>query len=198
MRSSKAQVLGVFCPMVALTVSLVTSSSSAIAATQTWTVSPGGPVSITGKSFRFTDPKTGTVNTCSMKADGSLKHGSGLSGTKIGSIKTAHFNKCFLLGITYTASHTPWDLNAKSYDASTHVTHGTISGIDLSFSGAGCVGQIDGTAAAADDGVLPVAYTNSTGKLAIGRGAICTTTRSAAASAYSRAATPSPSLARRP
>lgn len=105
-----------------------------------------------------------------MKADGSLKHGSGLSGTKIGSIKTAHFNKCFLLGITYTASHTPWDLNAKSYDASTHVTHGTISGIDLSFSGAGCVGQIDGTAAAADDGVLPVAYTNSTGKLAIGRG----------------------------
>jgi hypothetical protein len=144
--------------------SLATSSPLAIAATKTWTVSPGGSISITGTNYglRFKDTKTGTALTCPTKIGGNLKHGSGLSGRKVGSIKTAK-SGCYTLAITYTASHPPWYLNAKDYDASTGVTHGSISGIHLRVSGTGCAGQIDGTAADADDGVLPVTYTNSTG-----------------------------------
>jgi hypothetical protein len=58
-------------------------------AAATWTVRPGGPVSLTLTSGRLDvrDTSTGTVLSCtSSHLGGTLKHGGGLPGTGIGSV----------------------------------------------------------------------------------------------------------------
>jgi hypothetical protein len=146
------------------------SAAPAFAAT-TWTVSPGG--AITGKSGTTTlkDTTTGNSQTCeSSSTSGTLKSGSGLSGTDLGSITALSFKTCTgPLGVTftYTSNDLPWHLNAVSYDSSTGVTTGTITGIDLTLSGPSCSADVDGTSADSHTGKVNTTYTNSTGKLKV-------------------------------
>lgn len=156
----------------ALAGTLALSASAAGAATSTrvaatWTVKPGG--AITGKAGTTTlkDTKTGSVLTCtSSSAKGTVKTGSGLSGTGIASITGLTFSNCTgPLGLQFMVktTHLPWKLNAKSYSGG--VTTGTITGIHAILTGPSCSAVVDGTGASANNGSVTAKYSNSTGKL---------------------------------
>lgn len=125
----------------ALTVGLSVTASGA-ATTTTWTVKPGGSVSGVARNVTMTDTATGSVLTCkTMTAKGTAKPGKGLPGAGIAKITSVTFTSCVgpdSLKFTVTAGHLPWELNAKSYNASTGVTKGTITGAVASLSGNGC------------------------------------------------------------
>jgi hypothetical protein len=143
------------------------SATSALAAI-TWSVSPGG--SITGKAgtTKVTDTTSGLTVTCtSSTTAGSLKSGTGLKGAGIGTVTSLDFKGCTVDGQTLSLSSgtVSWPVNAKSYKSG--VTHGTISGIHFVISSSICNAVIDGTSGTADNGMVKITYTNSTGKLKI-------------------------------
>jgi hypothetical protein len=143
--------------------------TSAVAAT-TWTVRPGGAISLKSGGLTLTDTTTGAMITCtSAGMSGTLKGGSGLSGTGIGSITAVGITGCNPAGITFTVTATglPWHVNFSSYNA----TNGVVTGrfrhvqIKLKLSAPRCSAVIDGTSGTADDGIVKFTYTNSTAKL---------------------------------
>jgi hypothetical protein len=139
-------------------------------AANTWTVKPGGAGAGSSSNVALTDTKTGNPlpTTCDAELKITLKSGSGLPGTSVGSVTSAAFSSClWVLGLmpTMTASHLPWHLNAQSYDSSTGTTTGTITGIHLSITGPSCSTVVDGTSANADDGQINFHYANGTHKL---------------------------------
>ena len=146
----------------------ILGAPTALAATA-WTVRPGGPVSMKSGRLVLTDTTTGAALTCPPSAlSGTLKSGSGLSGTGIGSITAVHSLFCPTpLGPSYTltARGLPWRLNVLSYNATTGVARGSLSHIQIAFSGTGCTAVIDGTSSTAGDGTMKVRYANSTGRL---------------------------------
>jgi hypothetical protein len=133
----------------------------------TWSVSPGGSVTASG-SAQVKDTTTGTIAKCtSLELDATLASGSGLPGAGIGSITSGSFTGCTIatISVSVASNGFPWQLNATSYNSSTGVTTGTITGIDLVATAPGCSATLDGTAAGADNGKIKVTYTNSTGVL---------------------------------
>jgi hypothetical protein len=146
------------------------SAAPAFAAT-TWTVTPGG--AITGKSgvTTFKDTKTGNSAGCeSSSTSATLKKGSGLTGTGLGSVSRLSFTSCTgPLGTPFTVTphDLPWKLNALSYNKTTGVTTGSITGMDATLSGPSCSADGDGTGAGLHNGKVLVQYTNSTGKLKV-------------------------------
>lgn len=144
---------------------LGTTAAMASSVNATWTVSPGGSVKASG-SGQVKDTKTGTVAKCkSIKMSGTAKHGKGLSGADIATIKSGSFTGCTIATVSVkVASHgLPWKLNAVSYKNG--VTTGTITGVDLKASAPGCTATLDGTKAGADNGKITATYSNSTGVL---------------------------------
>jgi hypothetical protein len=103
-----------------------------VLAAATWTVRPGGSVSLTSGLLDVRDPATGTVLSCSPShISGTLKHGGGLSGTGIGTVTSGVSTKCngpLGLPFTLTATDLPWKVNLTSYDATTGVAAGNLSG----------------------------------------------------------------------
>jgi hypothetical protein len=146
----------------------------AVAAT-TWTVQPGGAITATSGRFTFKDTRTGTVLTCfSATASGTLKHGSALPGSRVGSLSAVGFTNCTGPGIsdsdlllTLQATDLPWHVNLSSYNAATGVVTGAISHIQIMMLGNGCNAVIDGTSGTASDGWVPFTYTDSTGRLTV-------------------------------
>jgi hypothetical protein len=146
------------------------SAGPALAAT-TWTVKPGGAVTGTSGTTTLKDTKTGNSLTCkSSSTKATLKKGSGLAGAGIGSITSVTFTTCtgpLMLTFTVKSNDLPWKLNAVSYNKTTGVTTGTITGIDATLTGPSCSATVDGTAAGKHNGMVTGTYTNSTGKLAV-------------------------------
>ena len=103
--------------------------------------------------------------TCkTFTASGTAKSGSGLPGKGIASIAKVAFNTCtgpLGLSFTVTAAHLPWSLNANSYNASTGVTKGVITGAHATLSGSGCSAVVDGSSATGNNGTVAGTYTNS-------------------------------------
>jgi hypothetical protein len=154
----------------ALTVGL-TAAPSFATAKATWTVSPGGTIAVSG-SAQVKDTKTGTIAKCtSLTLGGTLKHGSGLAGASIGTIKTASFSGCTIGAIAVTvaigAGSLPWEVNALSYNATTGTTTGSLEDIDLRASTTGCTAALDGTALGSNNGLTKFTYKNSTGVLSL-------------------------------
>jgi len=155
----------------ALTGVLGLSAGSAIAAINgvaaTWTVKPGGAITAKAGTTTLKDTNTGSTLTCaSSSGKGSVKSGSGLSGTGIGKISSLSFSSCTgPLGLTFTVhtSDFPWHLNALSF--SSGVTTGTITGIHATLSGPSCSAVVDGTGPTANNGRVTAKYSNGTGKL---------------------------------
>jgi hypothetical protein len=147
---------------VALGLGSTTAMASTIAAT--WTVKPGWAVTASG-SGQVKDTKTGTVAKCtSIKiSKATLKKGSGLSGTGIGTISASSFSGCTIatIAVTVTTKDLPWKLNAVSYNATTGVTTGTLTRVQLLATAPGCSATLEGTTAT--NGKIKVTYTNSTG-----------------------------------
>ena len=150
-------------------------ATTAMAATATtWTVTPGGAVTGSAGKTTLKDTNTSQVLTCASSAtQATLKKGSGLSGTALGSITSATFTTCkgpggLAFTVTTSASTTtPWKLNASSFSGG--VTHGTITGIKASLSGSGCSATVGGTTATST-GKVTGTYTNSTGILKVSGG----------------------------
>jgi hypothetical protein len=145
--------------------------SAAPAVAATWTVKPGGSVAATSGKATLTDTHSGVSLSCaSSKGAGTVKSGSGLSGTGIGSITSLAFTSCTgPAGLTFTVtnSHFPWSLNAVSFNSTSGVTTGTLTGIHATLTGPSCSAVVDGTGATADNGMVSVTYTNSTGALKV-------------------------------
>lgn len=145
-------------------------ATAAFAAT-TWTIKPGGAVTAKATNAPFTDTKTGTKTTCSsMTASGTLKTGSGLSGSGAGSISAFTFTHCTgPLGLTarvtfsLTATGLPWHINFASFGNG--VVTGSISHMRIRLAGPSCSAVIDGTGATAGDGHVKFSYSNGTGHL---------------------------------
>jgi hypothetical protein len=147
------------------------SAGTALAVNATWTVKPGGNISFSGsaKVTDQTNPNHTQANCSSVKMSGTVKSGSGLSGTGIGTLTSASFSNCKIatLGVKVAVHGLPWKLNATSFNKTTGVTTGTISGIDLVATGPGCKATLDGTGAGKNNGVTKITYTNSSGKITL-------------------------------
>lgn len=139
-------------------------------AVATWTVTAGTAaaghaVAIKGTTtgpapqITFVDTTTNTTLTCaSGTAPGSTTTGSGRSGTAIGTINGP--------GTTWTGCTGPlgialnpkgvgtWNINARTYNAGTGTTTGTITGANARVTGNGCAFTVKGS--------VPITYKNST------------------------------------
>jgi hypothetical protein len=146
-------------------------AAPALAAT-TWTIQPGGAITATSGTVALKDHKTGTVFVCrgSSTASGTLRHGSGLPGSRVGSLSAVGIPRCIAGGglqLIPQATDLPWHVNLSSYDAATGVVTGTVSHLQISMSFAGCSAVIDGTSGTASDGLVRFTYTDSTGRLTV-------------------------------
>jgi hypothetical protein len=144
------------------------AAAPALAAT-TWTIRPGGAITAKSGEVAVKDPKTGTVLTCvSSTASGTLKTGSGLPGSHVGSLSAVSVTACSgALLFHLQAAGLPWHANLSSYNAAKGATLGTLSHLHLTLSGNGCNAMIDGTSATADDGRVTFRYADSTGQLKV-------------------------------
>jgi hypothetical protein len=151
------------------------SATPSLASSTTWEVSPGGSMAGTGDqhAYGFLDTTIGSEYACaSSSLSGSLKSGTGLSGTDIGTIKAFTFGGCqgplnFSFPTTFSAL--PYQVNATSYDAATGTTTATITGLHATMSANGCDFTIDGTSSTADDGSVTIKYINKNHNLTIGK-----------------------------
>ena len=125
----------------------LTVAPSSAAAQATWTVSPGG--SFTGHADNpglVTD--SGTHSCTSADVAGSVKSGSGLSGTGIGQLNTMSFTGCSALGlsVTITASDTPYAIDVTGVDATDpDRVNGEVVGVKAHVSGFACSADFTGT-----------------------------------------------------
>lgn len=159
----------------ALTSALGLVGSASASTTGTWTVSgfpEPSPSTVTGTSTNtvLTDPSTGTQLKCAT-ATVTVKgtNGSGQSGTPLATVVGATWSNCSgPLGITFavTAQNLPWNLNAASYNSTTGVTTGSITGIEAHISGVGCTADFRGVSATVPATVNGT-YTNSSHKLTV-------------------------------
>jgi hypothetical protein len=142
----------------------------AAAVNATWSVSPGGKITAKAGKTTLTDSSTGSVLSCkSSTGGGTLKSGTGLSGTGLGSITSLSFTTCTgPLNLTFTVATSgfPYKLNATSYNSTTGVTTGKITGIKATLSGPSCTATVAGTTATTA-GTVKATYTNSTNKLKV-------------------------------
>lgn len=151
-------------------VAAIAGVTTVLAAT-TWTVRPGGAVSLKSGRFMLKDTRDGLSLNCQSSAlGGTLKSGSGLPGTAIGSVTAVTITFCsvpFGFGFTLRASDLPWHLNFSSYDATTGVVTGRISHLQLTLTlpGGICTAVIDGTSGTASDGIVKFTYTNKAARL---------------------------------
>lgn len=156
---------------VALSLGLSAATAQATSAT-TWTVNPGGAYSVSG-NVQLKDAKTGTVTKCTtVKLSGTLKSGSGLSGTSIGTIAKASFSGCTLgpTKITVTAKGLPWRVDAKGYDPSRTASVTVWLGWAwwwwlIVF--AGCTADVHGTTTR--NGYTYLSYSDQSGAIALGQ-----------------------------
>lgn len=142
----------------------------ALAVAITFTIKPGGAITAKAGTTTLKDTNTGSVLTCtSSSSSGTLKSGSGISGTNLGSISKLSFSNCTgPLGLTFTVTnkHFPWKLSGTSYNATSGVTTGFISGIESQLTGPSCSAFVAGPTATTP-GKVKVTYTNGTGKLKV-------------------------------
>ena len=139
-------------------------------AATTWTVSPGGSAAATATpgTITLTDTSTGAVGTCaSSTATGTVKKGSGLSGHDIGTVTAAAFGSCAALGsvpLTVTSKGLPWRISVTSYNPTTEVVRGTVSGVSVALTGS-CQAVVNGSGGPAADGAISAVYNDRIGQL---------------------------------
>jgi hypothetical protein len=168
MRISAAACLAVM--MLAGTATQASSATQARAAeSAAWTVTPGGAAVANSGVIEVTDTTTNRAGVCSSsQVHGTVKAGSGLSGTGIGSVTATLFRACAgpaRVPFTVTGSGLPWQISFTSYDRATGVVRGTVSHIRVIVTGKFCSAVVNGTSSTTGDGVVSATYTDSTGVL---------------------------------
>ena len=170
MSNRYARILAAGCAAV-LTATL--AAAPALAA-GTWTIHPGGAITATSGKVVFTDIRDGrlfsTFACQSATASGAVKRGSGLPGSRAGSLSAVGFSSCSSPGGPRFApqpADLPWHVNLSSYDAATGVVTGTVTHIQIPVSGNGCTFVIASTSGTASDGRVRFTYTDSTAQLTV-------------------------------
>lgn len=147
------------------------AAAPAFATAATWTVKPGGATTGTAGKTVITDKTAGQSVTCtSSVAKGPLKTGSGLVGAGLGTIASLAFKGCSILGQTPSITIIgKMPLNGISYNATTKIASMTITKIHgtITVSSLSCSATIDGTGAAAHNGMVKATFSNGTDTLKV-------------------------------
>jgi hypothetical protein len=138
----------------------------------TWSVSESADTGGSSKGV-LTDRTTGSKIKCYAQFDYLFAQKMGLP-SDIATLNFVTFSNCTLPGgaaITLTTSTAKLPMLALSFNSRRNlgVTSGEFTGLDISLSGAGCSGVLDGTAAGANDGTVPYLYYNNPNLLTTGR-----------------------------
>jgi hypothetical protein len=147
-----------------------TAGATIALAAATWTVRPGGAISLKSGDLTVRDTRTGTTVICASSVlKGTLTGGTGLPGAGIGSVTAADITPCGSLGsFRVTAGGLPWHVNFSSYNATTGVVTGSVSRLRITVSGGGspdCHAPISGPGGTG--GVVKFTYADSTGRLTV-------------------------------
>ena len=149
----------------------VTGGAATSLAAATWTIRPGGPVSLKSGTFTLKDTKTGTMITCSSaRMSGTLNSGGGLPGTGIGYLTAASITQCGSpYSVTVTATGLPWHVNFSFYNATKRVVTGSVSHVQIQIKSPelSCHAVVNGTSATAGDGRVVFRYADGTGQLKV-------------------------------
>jgi hypothetical protein len=125
----------------------LTVAPSSAAAQATWTVTPGGSFTAHADNPAVVTD-SGTHYCTSADGTGSVKSGSGLSGTGIGQINSLSFADCRASGmsITITTSGLPYAINVTGVNATNpNRVNGEVVGVRAHVSGFGCRADFTGT-----------------------------------------------------
>ncbi|MEU0368750.1 hypothetical protein ABZ070_00525 [Streptomyces sp. NPDC006283] len=143
----------------------MTVTSASATSLATWTVTPGGSFTAVAENPTLTVPAA-TLDCASSHASGSLATGSGNPGEGIGTITTLTFEDCSVIGITFdvTTKSFPWSLDATAVSSVPNAIDGSITGVDASISGSGCVADFTGA--------VTGHYKNDTKELVINGGSL--------------------------
>jgi hypothetical protein len=141
----------------------------ALAAGTTWKVSPGGKVTGTAGATTVNDTTASLTVTCTSSVmKGTLKKGSDLSGTGIGTFKSLAFNGCTADGVTLSVTlKAKMPLNAVSFNKKKNTASMTITGIKGTLAAKGvCMATIAGTSATSG-GTVTATWSNKTSTLEV-------------------------------
>ena len=154
----------------AATASVIGLAAAPALAAATWTVKPGGSFTGAATKATVTDSTKGLSLTCtSSTAKGSLKSGSGLAGTGIGTVSSFAFSSC-TAGASVKVSVVGASLNATAYSTVTKVAKLTITKFHGTFTVSilpGCSATVDGTSATAHNGLVKATFSNGTDTLKV-------------------------------
>jgi hypothetical protein len=137
-----------------------------------WHVSNGG--SISAQDPDGTELTAGSQTlVCDDPSDGTgtVLNADPANPTPIGTIDTLNFSGCHIGIFNFevdTTGNQPWNLNAVSYNSTTHVTTGTITGVTAALSGPLCTADVTGPGGA--PGSVDATYDNDTGVLSVAGG----------------------------
>ena len=145
------------------------AAAPAFATAATWTVKPGGATTGTAGATTVTDVTAGQSVTCtSSNTKGSFKKGSSLSGTGIGTLTSLTLSGCSVLGMSISVTITgTMPVNALSYNKTKKTVSMSLTKIHGSLSASGCSATIDGTGAAAHNGMVKATYMDTGAKLKV-------------------------------
>jgi len=171
------------------------SAGVAAAADATWTITPGGLITLSSPSVVLKDGATGAALSCT----GSSGSGGLISGTTpnsiIGTITALTFSGCTGpqgQSFTITMDRLPFYVGPKTYNATTGVTFGIIYRVHGELSGPGCTASLAGPTTI-HTGRPRFSYANATGKLKLpGTGSLQITNVTGCIGLFNSGATPDP------
>jgi hypothetical protein len=135
----------------------------------TYTITPGGDVTLKAGLMTLTDANTGTTLSCRVSSPARLKSGSGAPGNDLGNTTNLpSFTNCTgPQGQSFSIDmYARWHWSAKFYNAATSVTGGFLNGVEGGLFGPDCSAGLN-TNFTSHQGRMKVRYTNSTGRLQV-------------------------------
>lgn len=177
------------------TVALVSGVNAGVAAgvNTSWTVTPGGPITLTASSVVLQDNTTGVALSCTGSSGSGGLNGGTSPNSILGTITALSFSGCTGpqgQAFTITMDRLPFYIGAKTYNATTGVTHGIIYRVHGELSGPSCSASLAGPDTT-HTARPRFGYANSTGKLKLpGTGAVQITNVTGCTGLFNNGATP--------
>jgi hypothetical protein len=174
---------------------LVSGVSAGVAAgvDTSWTVTPGGPITLTARTVVLRDNATGAALSCAGSSGSGGLNGGTSPNSILGTITALSLSGCTGppgQAFTITMDRLPFYIGAQTYNATTGVTHGIIYRVHGELSGP------SRTASLAGPDVIHTArprfsYANSTGKVKLpGTGAVQITNVTGCTGLFNNGVTP--------
>jgi hypothetical protein len=179
------------------TAALATGASAGTAAgvDATWTVTPGGSITLASGAMALRDNATGTTLSCTSSSGSGGLNGGTSANSILGTVTALTFTGC--TGpqgqpFTITMTRLPFYIGAKTYTATTGVTSGIIYRVAGELSGPSCTASLAGPDTI-HTARLRFNYRNSTGKLKLpGTGPMQITNVTGCTGLFNNGPTPDP------